>query len=32
MPSIKDIQMWEYYQNENAAKIVKTDTFTPFLI
>ena len=27
MPSIKDIQMWEYYQNENAAKIVKTDTF-----
>jgi deoxyinosine 3'endonuclease (endonuclease V) len=26
--SLKDIKMWEYYQLENAAKIVKTDTFT----
>jgi deoxyinosine 3'endonuclease (endonuclease V) len=25
--SVKDIQQWTYYQNENAAKIIKTDTF-----
>jgi deoxyinosine 3'endonuclease (endonuclease V) len=27
MPSLKDIQQWTYYQNENAKNIIKTDTF-----